>query len=311
MKNCNIFALNHHIIIQDYTSYLTHVKKYSPATVIAYTKDIEQFGNYVETAFECDDILLSTHLMIRSWVFHMTKENVASARSINRKLSSLNGFYKYLLRKEVIKANPMKKVVTPKMSKKLPSFIIEREISDVVKEPIINKSAFIMLRNSIIIDLLYQTGMRRSELLNIKVSDVNASRMELRVIGKGKKERVIPIQQSLIDSVNKYQKSKEEEFGAVLDEWLIVSNKGVKMNPKSLYNIVKQYLGIVTSSDKKSPHVLRHSFATHLLNNGADINAIKEILGHANLSATEVYTHNSVERLIKIYKKAHPKARKE
>jgi len=296
-------------IMHGYATYLEHVKKYSVATVTAYKKDIEQFCEFIISEFDCQNIIESNHLMVRTWVYQMTKEGKIGTRSINRKLSSLNGFYKYLLRKELIKTNPMKKVVTPKMTKKLPSFIIEREISEVVKEPVIDKSPFIMLRNSIIIDILYQTGIRRSELLNIRDIDVNEARKELRVLGKGKKERVIPLQESLISSIRKYIGSRTKEFGQdVKTDFLIVSNKGNKMNPKSLYNIVKQYLSIVTSSDKKSPHILRHSFATHLLNNGADINAIKEILGHANLSATEIYTHNSVERLIKIYKKAHPKA---
>ena len=290
---------------EEYISYLKHIKKYSESTCLAYQKDIEQLVTFMSRDFEIDDIKLCNHLVIRSWVVYMTKEGV-SARSINRKLSSLNGYFKYLIRNEVISKNPMKKVIPPKVDKKLPSFIIEREMHQ-VSERIQVEDDFKVKRNSLIIDLLYQTGMRRSELINLKVVDINSQRREVRVLGKGKKVRSIPLNEVLIERIMDYINAKEEEF-TDHTEYLIVSDRGKKMNPKSLYNIVKLYLSGTMSSDKKSPHVLRHSFATHLLNNGADINAIKEILGHANLAATQVYTHNSVERLIKIYNQAHPKA---
>ena len=292
---------------EEYISYLKHIKKYSESTCLAYQKDIEQLLTFMSRDFEIDDIKLCNHLVIRSWVVYMTKESV-SARSINRKLSSLNGFFKYLIRNEVLSKNPMKKVMPPKMDKRLPSFIIEREMHQ-VSERIQIEDDFKIKRNSLIIDLLYQTGMRRSELINLKAVDINSQRREVRVLGKGKKVRSIPLNEVLIKRIDDYIKAKEAEF-TDRSEYLIVSDRGKKMNPKSLYNIVKLYLSGTMSSDKKSPHVLRHSFATHLLNNGADINAIKEILGHANLAATQVYTHNSVERLIKIYNRAHPKAGK-
>lgn len=296
------------LYIQDYISYLTHVKKYSEATCLAYKKDIEQLVSYMDRDFDIADVLLCNHLVIRSWVVFMTKEGV-SARSINRKLSAINGFFKYLIRMDAVTVNPMKKVIPPKMEKRLPTFIIEREMEEVTKERINIDNEFKVKRNSLIIDLLYQTGMRRSELINLKVSDVDPGRGEIRVLGKGKKTRAIPINEKLIDYLFSYLEVRNSEFGCD-QEYLILSDGGRKMNPKTLYNIVKLFLSATKSSDKKSPHVLRHSFATHLLNNGADINAIKEILGHANLAATQVYTHNSVERLIKIYKNAHPKAKK-
>lgn len=296
-------------LIEDYISYLTHVKKYSKSTILAYSKDIDQFSVFQKSRYETDDLINSTHSMIRSWIVAMTIENSSSPRSIARKLSSLNGFYKYLIKKSLVKTNPMKKVVAPKVSKSLPSFVIESELNQLTQSPIIGKNIFTTFRNSIIIDILYQTGMRRSELLNIKDNDINYSRKEIKVLGKGKKERVIPISQKLLDSISIYISKRNEWFDKVIGDRLIISDSGKNMNPKSLYNIVNSYLSCITSSDKKSPHILRHSFATHLLNNGADINAIKEILGHSNLSATQVYTHNSVDRLIKIYKKAHPKAK--
>jgi len=294
--------------LQDYISYLTHVKKYSEATSVAYRKDIEQLVFYMQRDFDMDNILLCNHLVIRSWVVFMTKEGV-SARSINRKISAINGFFKYLIRMDLVATNPMKKVIPPKMEKRLPTFIIEREMEEVTKERVNLDDEFKFRRNSLIIDLLYQTGMRRSELINLKVYDIDPGRGEIRVLGKGKKTRAIPLNEMLLDHIYSYLEVRNSEFGSN-QEYLILSDGGKKMNPKTLYNIVKLFLSATKSSDKKSPHVLRHSFATHLLNNGADINAIKEILGHANLAATQVYTHNSVERLIKIYKNAHPKAKK-
>ncbi len=287
---------------------MTHVKKYSKSTVLAYAKDLDQFQYYINAQFECLDIIQSNHLMIRSWIVHMTKEGTVSARSINRKLSSLNGFYKYLLKKSLIQTNPMKKVIAPKVGKKLPSFITESELDKITKSPQINKNSFSILRNSVIIDLLYQTGIRRSELINTLDKDINFARKEIKVLGKGKKERYVPVSDVLLVSITKYIEVRNDYFELITDANLILSDKGTKINPKSLYNIVTFYLSSINSSDKKSPHILRHSFATHLLNNGADINAIKEMLGHANLSSTQVYTHNSVDRLIKIYKNAHPKA---
>jgi integrase/recombinase XerC len=295
-------------VIVDYISFLQHVKKYALSTIISYQNDIEQLEVFIQREFECDKVEEANHLMIRSWVVYMTKEGV-SARSINRKLSSLNGFFKYVIKNDLSKINPLKKVVPPKMKKKLPSFVIEREMEEVAAPKIIVDNVFRLKRNSLIIDLLYQTGMRRSELINLTIDQVNFARKEIRVIGKGKKVRAIPIQDSLALLIGNYLGVRAEEFESAND-YLILSNKGVKMNPKVIYNIVNDYLQIVNSSDKKSPHVLRHTFATHLLNNGADINAIKEILGHANLAATQVYTHNSVDRLIKIYKNAHPKAKR-
>ena len=296
--------------IEAYLSYITHIKKYSISTVDAYRCDIMQFLNFAESQYDCRDIALCSHLMIRAWIVHMHKEGAASPRSINRKLSSLNGYFKFLIKENIITLNPMKKVTAPKVSKKLPNYIVKEEMVQLVDHPQLDPDPFKMSRNTLIINLLYQTGMRRTELINLRDEDINWSRMEIRVVGKGKKQRIIPITEFLISEISKYRDVRNHKFGICPSPVLIVSDRGVKMNPKSLYNIVKSYLSLVSSSDKKSPHVLRHTFATHLLNNGADLNAIKEILGHANLSATQVYTHNSVERLIEVYKQAHPKADK-
>ena len=293
--------------LQHYIDYLTHIKKYSSNTTEAYHKDIEQFLAFTKSSFNVEKLEDISHFIIRSWIVSMMQEGVATARSINRKLSSLNGFFKFLIQNKLVKKNPMAKVVGPKTGKRLPDAISEKEMSQIVSKNIVHEDAFEMSRNILIINLLYQTGIRRSELLNIKNFDVNRERKEIRVVGKGKKERMIPISIMILEFIDHYIITRDNTV-SLQDDFLIVSNKGKKMNPRTLYNIVNKYLSEATTSEKKSPHVLRHSFATHLLNNGADINSIKEILGHANLAATQVYTHNSIERLKLVYKKAHPKS---
>jgi integrase/recombinase XerC len=239
----------------------------------------------------------------------MSKENI-TPRSIRRKLSALNSYYKYAIRNQWVIKNPMRKVISPKMGKRLPSYIIEEEMPKILNSIDLEDKDYVRLRDNIAIYLLYTTGMRRSELINMMVSDINFSRKDLRVIGKGKKERIIPISSNVIERVKVYLEVRNEYFKETMisSNNLLLSLGGNPINPRSLYSIVNKYLKLAKSSEKKSPHVLRHSFATHLLNNGADINAIKEILGHANLAATQVYTHNSIERLKDIYQKFHPKA---
>jgi len=223
------------------------------------------------------------------------------SRSINRKISTLKSFFKYLEREELIDANPMLKVVGPKASKNLPLFVKENEIKLLLEEVTFD-SGFIGKRDKLIIEIFYLTGMRLTELINIKLTDLDFHNKSIKVIGKRNKERIIPLSDSILTSIQSFI----YEFD--LKEFLITNSKGNKVYSKLVYRVVRKYLSKITSINKKSPHILRHTFATHMLNNGADINAIKDLLGHSNLNATQVYTHNTVEKLKSIYKQAHPRA---
>ncbi len=296
-------------MITSFLSQLAKIKKYSEHTVLSYSNDLKQFEDYLSTAYQVDDVLKANHLMIRSWVVSLSKNEI-TPRSVNRKLSALNSFYKYALKHGHIEKNPMKKVVAPKVGKRLPSYVMEDEIPVVMKATDLQADAYAQWRDKTILFLLYTTGMRRSELIQLRIEDVNVSRREIRVIGKGKKERIVPMTADSLQFLGEYLDIRKAEFADTTVEcsYLLLSDKGKKMDPRTVYSIVNKYLKLAPSAEKKSPHVLRHSFATHLLNNGADINAIKELLGHANLGATQVYTHNSIERLKEIYQKFHPKA---
>jgi integrase/recombinase XerC len=228
-------------------------------------------------------------------------ENGIQSRSINRKISTLKTFFKYLEREELIEVNPMLKVVGPKASKGLPLFVKENEI-ELLLEEVIFDSGFIGKRDKLIIEIFYLTGMRLTELINIRVTDIDFHNNSIKVIGKRNKERIIPLSKSIINTIQSFI----YEFD--LKEFLITNSKGNKVYSKLVYRVVRKYLSKITSINKKSPHILRHTFATHMLNNGADINAIKDLLGHSNLNATQVYTHNTVEKLKSIYKQAHPRA---
>ena len=296
-------------MITTFLSQLAKIKKYSEHTVLSYSNDLKQFEEYLLNAYQVDDVLKANHLMIRSWVVALSKNEI-TPRSVNRKLSALNSFYKYALKHGHIEKNPMKKVVAPKVGKRLPSYVMEDEIPVVMKATDLQAEAYAQWRDKTILFLLYTTGMRRSELIQLKIEDVNVSRKEIRVIGKGKKERIVPMTADSLQFLKEYMEVRKAEFTDIVIDgsYLLLSDKGKKMDPRTVYAIVNKYLKLAPSAEKKSPHVLRHSFATHLLNNGADINAIKELLGHANLGATQVYTHNSIERLKEIYQKFHPKA---
>jgi len=290
--------------ISNFCDYISHQKRYSPHTVIAYKKDLEQFNRFLLSDFQIDSLLESNSSIIRSWIVHLIENNV-SARSINRKISTLKSFYKYLLKNDVIDKNPLLKVVTPKTSKRLPVFVGETEISNLFDE-IEFKNDFEGIRDMLIIEFLYGTGMRLIELVNLQTSSINNSNSTIKVIGKRNKERIIPFGENLRNKIEQY--IIEREKLKTTEANLLLTKIGKKIYPKLVYRVVNYYLGMVTTASKKSPHVLRHTFATHMLNNGADLNSIKEILGHANLSATQVYTHNTIEKLKNIHKQAHPKA---
>lgn len=288
-----------------FIEYLTVEKKYSTHTVTAYQKDLEQFKLYITENYNKLPVTEIHHQQVRSWLAQLLADGV-KATSVNRKISSLKSFFKHLQRIGKVKISPMAKVQSPKKPKQLPVFV-EKAKLNVLTNTILPEDgdSEITLRDRLIIELLYGTGMRLSELINLKNDDVDAYSSTLKVLGKRNKERVIPIAAPLLQLIDRYLKKKLESSDINV---YLLSNKGKKMYPKLVYNIVKSSLSLVTTLKKRSPHVLRHSFATHLLENGADLNAIKELLGHANLAATQVYTHNTIERLKDVHKKSHPKS---
>lgn len=294
------YKQNRFLMTKNFLKYLKYEKRYSQHTLKSYETDLRQFHIFAKT-----EEIISDHNIIRSWIISLVEAEI-SARTINRKISSLKTYYKFLKREGKIEKNPMEKIVSPKNSKKLPEFVPEEHIEHIFSKDFFEKD-FAGLRDMLVVEMLYSTGIRLSELVNLKNLDVNLSAKTIKVLGKGNKERIIPLTQSLINTIVDYQKEKQNTFGE-LTENLLLTDKGEPIYPKKIYRIVNKYLQLVTTITKKSPHVLRHSFATHLLNNGADINAIKELLGHASLAATEVYTHNTFEKLNKIYNQAHPRA---
>ncbi|MCD6113375.1 MAG: tyrosine recombinase XerC [Bacteroidales bacterium] len=288
-----------------FIEYIKYEKRSSINTVQAYKSDLQQFYYFLKRQYNIDNIKEVNHLIIRSWIIDLI-DNGISNRSINRKLSTLKSFYKYLLRNEIIDKNPMNKILSPKTTKKLPVFVEEEKMNLLLDEVDFGEG-FTALRDKLIVEMLYDTGIRLSELTNLKVSDVKINDSSLKVLGKRNKERIIPFCDRLRLIINEYLKQRKE-VNTENCEYFFITAKGKKVYPKLIYRIVNNYLSKVTTLQRKSPHVLRHTFATHMLNHGADLNAIKELLGHANLSATQIYTHNTIENLKNIYKQAHPKA---
>ncbi len=291
--------------LDTFYNYLALEKRYSPHTLKAYQNDITQFFDYLALQYSIHDIKEVTHQEIRSWMVSLM-QNQVSTRTINRKLSTLKTYYKFLLKRGWVAKNPMLKVVTPKVGKRLPVFVPEENMQRLFSD-FQFADGFRGMRDRLILEILYSTGMRLSELIHLEVEDVDFWNLQLKILGKGNKERLVPFGKPLKEAIQNYLFLRSNEFEEVLPPQLLVTNKGKKLYPKFVYNTVKKYLSTVTTVDKKSPHILRHSFATHLSNGGADLNAIKELLGHANLSATQIYTHNSIEKLKEIYQQAHPK----
>ena len=289
-------------LLQRFLNYLQFEKRFSNHTIIAYKTDIVSFSAYFKEVYNAELIQEVSYSIVRSWIVYLM-QNKISPRSVNRKITSLKTFYKFLLRENIVLDNPMLKIQSPKMAKKLPVFI-EKQNMDVLLDNIEFGDDFEGSRNKLIIELFYATGMRLSELINLKQVDVNLFDCQLKVLGKRNKERIIPFNKELKHKIDKYIALKEQNK----NDYFFISTKGKKLYEKFVYRLVNNYLSQVTTVQKKSPHILRHTFATHMLNNGADLNAIKELLGHANLSATQVYTHNTVEKLKNIHKQAHPKA---
>ena len=245
-------------------------------------------------------------MYVRSWLASL-KEQKASARTINRKISSLKSFFKYQLRQGTLEYSPMGQVISPKTKKRLPEFIREKE-TDVLFTDVEFSEDWKGLTDKLILKLLYQTGMRLSELINLRLSSIDFSKSQIKVLGKGNKERILPLGTDIADDIRCYEEHKRKNFKTVESGFLMLTSKGEKLYPGYVYQTVKFYLSLTTTIQKKSPHVLRHTFATHLMNNGADLNAVKDLLGHASLAATQIYTHNTIEKLKNVHKKSHPKA---
>ncbi len=279
----------------------------SPHTLTAYQIDLEQFDKYVKNCFQSQDIVKADADMVRTWILTLMEEGI-STRSINRKISCLKSFYNYQQKMGLVEDNIMRQVISPKMSKRLPHFVEEGDMERLFTDDLF-ECDFEGCRDRAVIELFYSTGMRLSELLNIKLVDIDFFEGTVKVLGKRDKERIIPMNHLAIEALEKYFALYKEKFGEMSkNSCIFVTSKNRKLYSKAIYNIVRKYLDCITTIDKRSPHVLRHTFATHMLNNGADINAIKEILGHSSLAATQVYTHNSIEKLKTIYKQAHPRA---
>lgn len=294
------------MFISDFTSYLSSEKRYSINTVQAYQRDLEQFFIYVQSSYEITDIKFVSHIHIRSWLAKL-KENDNENRSINRKISTLKSFYKYLLRNEIVASSPMSKIISPKNVKRLPVFVNEQNMQDMLEHNWSEDSDFKTQTDQLIVELLYQTGIRRAELLNIKCSDIDFYNYSIKILGKGNKERILPLMKEMIEQLKTYILLRDEIVKNQHSFLFSIAN-GKPIYAKYVHKVVKDYLSLSTTISKKSPHVLRHTFATHLLNQGADLNAVKELLGHANLNATQIYTHNTIDKLKEIHKKAHPKA---
>ena len=292
--------------LQSFISYLTYEKRYSRHTVISYQNDLEQFFVYLAGQYEVQSLDTIETIYIRSWLAEL-KTSKITAKTINRKASSLKSFFKYHLRTGALKNSPMWAVTAPKIGKRLPEFVKEAEIMDMFSYLPFSDD-WRGQTDRLLLMLFYQTGMRLSELVNLKESQVDYSRKVIKVLGKGNKERVVPAGTELMQSMQLYGEAKTLAAVACDRSHFFVLENGKPLYAKYVYLAVKKYLSAITTLNKKSPHILRHTFATHLTNNGADLNAVKELLGHSSLASTQVYTHNNIEKLKEAHKKAHPRA---
>ena len=290
-----------------FLDYLQLEKKYSEHTITAYRTDLEEFLNFIIQTFEQEKLEEVNYSQVRSWIVSLSESGIAN-RSINRKISSLKAFYRFLLKTGQIEASPLIKHRALKTSKKVQIPFSENEIVQVLQN--IDDTSFEGLRDRFIVELFYSTGIRRFELINIREQDLDLEKGVLKVLGKRNKERFIPLIGSVIRTARRYLDSKRvtEEFA--ISDYLFLTNKGDKIYESFVYRVINNYFSEVSGKLKKSPHILRHSFATHLLNQGANLNAVKELLGHSSLAATQVYTHNSIAELSKVHNQAHPRNNK-
>ncbi|WP_452223854.1 tyrosine-type recombinase/integrase [Lacinutrix chionoecetis] len=294
--------------IKAFTDYLELERNYSKLTVKAYANDLETFKGFIAQSFDEEHLDKVNYAQIRNWIVQLVESNVSN-RSINRKISALNSYYKFLLKIGDIDVNPLVKHKALKVSKKIQVPFSEAEIAIALDE-LQHEDNFEGIRNKLIIELFYSTGIRRIELVNLKLSDIDFGNNTLKILGKRNKERYVPLLNTVIATIKDYFEERNG-LDLIKDEAnLFLTKKGVKIYETLVYRIINEYFSLASNKVKKSPHILRHSFATHLLNQGADLNAVKELLGHSSLAATQVYTHNSIAELKKVYSKAHPRSKK-
>lgn len=298
----------HQVLTSEIAAFTSHVKfekRYSSLTVRSYEDDLVQFRDYLEMQFggvAPGDITAS---IVRSWLAAL-KESGLSSRSINRKISTLKSFFKFLMRTGKVKKSPMAGIMSPKVPKKLPVYV-EEEHMETLLGYVDFGSDWSGITARLAITMLYELGLRVSELVNFREAQVDEGNGNVKILGKGNKERIIPVGKGLIQEIMEYRAAKKRELEGYDNVYLLVNEKGKKLYSKYIYRLTTEYLPQVTTVKKKSPHVLRHTFATHLMNNGAELNAVKELLGHTSLAATQVYTHNTIEKLKNVHKKAHPR----
>ncbi len=290
-----------------FLQYIQDEKRYSEHTVSAYASDLTQYRDYLSTSYEISDPAEADYQMIRSWIVKLSQDKISN-RSINRKLSTLKSFYRFLIREGVVKTNPLSKIINPKASKRLPEFL-DKSKTEFLFTQVEFEDTPEGHRDRTILELFYATGIRQAELRSLTLDSLDTDRMCLKVKGKRNKERIIPLGSHVIELLTLFIKEFRTKMVVFnQNNFIFVTKDGEPIYPRLVNRIVRKYLGLVSSRQKRSPHVLRHTFATHMLDNGADLNAIKEILGHSSLAATQVYTHNTIDRLKTIYKQAHPKA---
>ncbi|MGB8374014.1 MAG: tyrosine-type recombinase/integrase, partial [Salegentibacter sp.] len=292
----------------EFLDYLQLEKKYSPHTLKAYEADLLSFSEFISEKYQQDDLTTIVYPQVRSFIVKLSEAGITN-RSINRKISSLKAYYRFLLKTKQIESDPLVKHRALKTSRKVQVPFSEAEVMQVLDE--IDTSGFEGLRDRLIVELFYSTGLRRIELIELKLQNVDLSNRMLKVLGKRNKERYIPLLDSVVATLEAYLRERQEMAGALENAYLILSDKGVKLSETFVYRIINNYFSRVSGKLKRSPHILRHSFATHLLNQGANLNAVKELLGHSSLAATQVYTHNSIAELSKTHRNAHPRSKKD
>lgn len=288
-----------------FLNYLDSEKRYSVHTITSYRLDLSQFQDFIIKEFDLSNPEHATYPIIRSWLAELSEQGY-NTRTLNRKLATLRSFFKYLLRRGIVEKNPMAGISSPKVRKNIPSFIQEEPLQSIL-DSFTYRDDFSGLRDRVMLEFLYGTGTRLAEFLNIKDQDIDLHSGLVKVKGKGNKERFVPLNKSLIQLIRLYNTEKMKKVKNV-SEYFIVTDKGAQAYPVFVYRTIKKYLSMIPTADKKSPHTLRHTFATHLLNKGTDLNAIKDLLGHSSLAATQVYTHNSLDKIKAIFDQAHPKA---
>jgi integrase/recombinase XerC len=289
-----------------FLKYLRFEKRVSPHTVTAYENDLRQFQDFINENFSGETIDNANYGLVRSWIVQLVESKLSPA-SVNRKIASLRAFYKFLLRQEHISKDPMMKIKPLKTSKRLPTFVKEPDMVKVL-DNLEFENSLEGWRNKLILELFYATGIRLSELINLKETQIDLRSRTIKVLGKRNKERIIPFSAGLVSIIENYRSVRNREVQIKDHGLLFVTDSGEPCYPMMVYRTVKKYLDHYTTTEKRSPHVLRHTYATHLLNKGAEINAVKELLGHTSLAATQVYTHNSLDKLKKVFEQAHPKA---